>query len=140
MFGGFSGQQGGVHAAQDDRHAALAKGGADLVGAPGGEGFDADGDQVGRLVVGDRFQAVIVQRELHIRRGQRGQHAQRQRLHARLVHEQAVFQAANIGTDEGDLHGSGGAAPCACCSFFSIWVRSRPWRASSAAGRASRRW
>jgi hypothetical protein len=105
VLGDLLGQQRGVHPAHDHGDAALAVGGGDLVGAPGGEGLDGDRDEVGRGVGVERVDAVVEQGEVDAVRRQPGQQAERERLHARLVDEALVMRrAAQRRLDERDVH------------------------------------
>ena len=69
-----------------------------------GECLDVDRDEVGWLIVVDLVDAVVEQAAVHARGRKRVQHAQREGLHAPLVHEAfTVIQAAERWLDDRDL-------------------------------------
>ena len=106
VLGDLVGDERRVHPAHHDRHPPRPVLGGDLVGATRRKRLDVDGDQVGRLVVVDLVDAVVDQPAVDAWRGQPGQDAEGQRLHARLIDEPlAVVQAAERRLDEGYLHG-----------------------------------
>ena len=66
-----------VKAAHHDRHAAAAVFAGDLVRALGGVRLDADRDEVGRLVEGDRLHPVVVEADVDVGRRQPGDRSRR---------------------------------------------------------------
>ena len=62
-----------MEAAHHDRHAAAPVFAGDLVGALCGVGLDADRDEIGRLVEGNRLHAVVVEAHLDIARREAGE-------------------------------------------------------------------
>ena len=111
VAGDLVGAERGVEAAHDDGHAAAAIVGGDLVGALGGVGFDAEGDEVGGLVERDRLHAVVVKPDLDVARGEAGEGGGGERLHLPSADVAAVAAAASDARmDDRDSHTRRGGA------------------------------
>ena len=99
------GAQRGVKTAHHDRHAAPPVFGRDLVGALGGVGLDADGDEIGGRVERDRLHAIVVEAELDVFWREAGERRGGQRLHLPGADVGAVAaMAADARMDECDFH------------------------------------
>ena len=94
----------GMKPAHDDRHAAFAKFGCDLIGAFCRVGLDADSDEVGRLVERNRFHPVIVKTDFNVARRQSGESSGRQRLHLPGADVFLSRLSTNAGMDDRQAH------------------------------------
>ena len=108
------GDEGRVHPAHDDPHAAPPVLRGDLVGPAGRERLDCQRDQVDGVVVGDCLAAVVVQHDLDVEWGEAREDAELQGLHAPRVAVGAGGQPPQVGLDERDLHAGSPpkASPC----------------------------
>ncbi len=92
-------------------HAAAAVLAGDLIGTLGGVGLDRDGHEIGRPVERDRFHAVVVERDLDVLRGERGEHGDRQRLHLPRAHIVDARLAPDRGMHQGQAHHAASRKP-----------------------------
>ena len=106
VFARLVGHQGRMKSPHDDRNAAAAKLGSDLIRASGGVGFDAHRHQVRGLVVGNGFGAVVVEANVDARPfgGESGKRGRRKRLHLPGADVRLADSPADARMDERESH------------------------------------